>query len=60
MEAFLALWERLLAFFNTPRDAYEWLIKSNKHPIFKGNAPIDAFGEDVTTHRFAAAIDMFG
>lgn len=60
MEAFLHLWDRLLAFFNTPATAFDWLLKPNRHSIFKGNAPIDAFAEDGTIHRFEAAIAMFG
>jgi hypothetical protein len=60
MEAFMRLWDRLLAFFNTQSNALEWLMKPNRHPLFNGNAPIDAFSEDGTIHRFDAAIAMFG
>lgn len=60
MEAFLQLWDRLLAFFITPITAHEWLMRPNKHAIFNGNAPIDAFAEDGTIHRFEAAVAMFG
>ncbi len=60
MEAFMRLWDRLLAFFNTQSNAYEWLMKPNRHPLFNGNTPIDAFSEDGTLHRFDAAIAMFG
>lgn len=60
MEAFLRLWDRLLAFFNTPAIAQEWVIKPNRHPLFGGLAPIDALSGPGTLLKFESTVSMFG
>lgn len=60
MEAFMRLWDLLLAFFNSRSVAYKWLMQPNKHSLFGGNAPIDSFAEEGCLHRFHATIALFG
>lgn len=60
MEAFMVLWERLSAFFNTRIAALEWLMKPNSHTIFNGIAPIDAFSEGDTIMKLEVVNSMFG
>lgn len=60
MEAFLRLWDGLLAFFNAQSIAHEWVNKPNRNPLFGGLAPIDAFSGPGTLNKFEASISMFG
>lgn len=60
MEAFLRLWDCLLAFFNEQSIAQEWVIKPNRNPIFAGLAPIDALSGPGTLNKIEASISMFG